>query len=427
MRDTVLRGPAKGEDPLTYRNSWPKAAHRKLRVRTGEQLDVVGVVKRAAEETKSYPSVSRVAADPWIRGIVRAGGRSTLDRLTEACQNLDVVHRLDTSVFPQYRAFPLEGTTLFRSRHHEWFEETEGAPNRRNERREPPAWYGDVDAALREVEQFAAAKRLGAEPYPYLAVILADGDQVGKTLSKLDSAQQHRDFSKTLARFAERAKKTVQDHSGVLVYSGGDDVLAFVPVDRCLDCARKLHDEFGHLLAAYATADTKLTLSVGVAIGHFMENLEDLREYAQTAEKHAKTPDTSGVKDALAVHLHKRGGAPVKVRKQWTENLDKRLEQYAGWFCDREVSNRTPYELHRLAVLYDGWEPASLPQAIQRDAVRVIERKRPAGETSRMGEIRTAVEDRVVNADGLRELADEFLIARQLEVALRQSGGRQNP
>jgi len=158
-----------------------------------------------------------------------------------------------------------------------------------------------------------------------------------------------------------------------------------------------------------------------------MENLEDLREYAKTAEKHAKTPDTSGVKDALAVHLHKRGGAPVKVRKQWTENLDKRLEQYAGWFCDREVSNRTPYELHRLAVLYDGWEPASLPQAIQRDAVRVIERKRPAGETSRMGEIRTAVEDRVVNADGLRELADEFLIARQLEVALRQSGGRQNP
>src|SRR5262249_1287311 len=49
IRDTVLRGPAKGEDSQTYRNSWPKAAHRKLRLRTGEQLDVVGVVKRAAE------------------------------------------------------------------------------------------------------------------------------------------------------------------------------------------------------------------------------------------------------------------------------------------------------------------------------------------------------------------------------------------
>ena len=71
MRDTVLCGPAKDEDPQTYRASWPKATRRKLRVRTGEQLDVVGVVKRTAEGTKPYPSVSRVAADPWIRGHTR--------------------------------------------------------------------------------------------------------------------------------------------------------------------------------------------------------------------------------------------------------------------------------------------------------------------------------------------------------------------
>jgi CRISPR-associated protein Cmr2 len=427
MRDTVLRGPAKGEDPQTYRNSWPEATHRKLRVRTGEQLDVIGVVKRAGEGTRPYPSVSRVAADPWVRGIARAGGRSTLDTLMEVCRNLDVVHCIDTRAFPQYRALPLEGTTLFRSRHHEWFEEMEGGPNHPNERREPPAWYAGVSAALRQVEQFAVANRLGAEPNPYLAVILADGDQVGKTLSNLETAKQHRDFSAVMAKFARRAEEVVQEHYGVLVYSGGDDVLAFVPVDQCLGCARKLHDDFGNLLAAYATADTKLTLSVGVAIGHFMENLEDLREYAKAAEKHAKTPDTNGVKDALAVHLRKRGGAPVMVRKRWADNLGERLGQYAGWFLDGAVSNRTPYELDRLAGLYDGWDPASPPQAIQRDAVRIIEKKRPGGETSQMAAIRTAIEGRVVDAAGLRGLAAELLIARQLEVALRQSGGGKKP
>ena len=142
MRDTVLLGPAKDEDPQTYRNSWSKATRRKLRVRTGEQLDVIGVVKRAAGGTQSYPSVSRVAADPWVRGIEKAGGAAVLKALTAACDEVpgDAVHRLNTGAFPQYRDFPFEGTTLFRTRHHEWFEETEDAPKRPNERIELPDW-----------------------------------------------------------------------------------------------------------------------------------------------------------------------------------------------------------------------------------------------------------------------------------------------
>ena len=41
-----------------------------------------------------------------------------------------------------------------------------------------------------------------------------------------------------------------------------------------------------------------------------MENLEDLLDYGRAAEKAAKEPD----RDGLAVHLHKRGGAPIRVR-----------------------------------------------------------------------------------------------------------------
>jgi CRISPR-associated protein Cmr2 len=168
------------------------------------------------------------------------------------------------------------------------------------------------------------------------------------------------------------------------------------------------------------------TLSVGIAVGHFLENLEDLLAYGRAAEKHAKKekPDRNG----LAVHLHKRGGAPVTIRKQWTANLDKRLTRFAGWFLARVVSNRTPYELHRLAELYDDWPATTLKDAIQRDAFRVIEKKRPGGEkTEEMQEIRAAVNDRVNNAADLRGLAAELLIARQLAVALRQSGGGKKP
>lgn len=269
MRDTVLLGPGKDEDPLTYRNSWSRATRQKLRVRTGEQLDVIGVVKRAAGGSQSYPSVSRVAADPRVRGIEKVGGAAVLKALAAACDKVlgDVVHRLNTGAFPQYRAFPFEGTTLFRTRHHEWFEETEDAPKRSNGRGELPAWYGAVEEALGSVEAFAAGKKLGGEPNPYLAVIVADGDNMGKAIARLKNAGQHRAFSATLARFAARAKiivegeivsgKVVNGHQGVLVYAGGDGAFAFVPVDRCLDCARALHDEFESLLKEWSeTAGT---------------------------------------------------------------------------------------------------------------------------------------------------------------------------
>src|ERR1043165_4294037 len=123
------------------------------------------------------------------------------------------------------------------------------------------------------------------------------------------------------------------------------------------------------------------TLSVGVAIGHFLENLEDLLAFGRAAEKHAKKGKPE--RNALAVHLHKRGGAPVMIRKLWEHRLDLSVAKYAGWFRENVMSNSIPYELNRLADLYDDWAADTLKDAIRKDAVRVIEKKRPGGETTK--------------------------------------------
>ncbi|HVS38757.1 MAG TPA: type III-B CRISPR-associated protein Cas10/Cmr2 [Gemmataceae bacterium] len=405
MRDTVLLGPRAGEDPRTYRDSWPGEARRRLRVRNGEQLDVIGVVKRVAGGDKPYPSVARVAADPWIRG--REG---RLGVVIAECKRLGPAVIRGLNVYenghPHYAAFPYEGTAVFRSRHYELEQEA-----------------GLDEGSLRPLTKAVAG--LG-EPNPYLAAILADGDNMGKTISELACADQHREFSATLARFAAEAKRIVEKNNhGVLVYSGGDDVLAFVPVDQCLDCARELHDTFGDLLKAPAEkAGTTITLSVGVAIGHFMENLEDLREYARAAEKHAKKPDVNGVKDALAVHLHKRGGSPIKVRAKWTDRLDARLKQFAEWLRDDTIPNRLAADLNRMADVYDGWrrddETAKqrVKEAIERDVLRVIAAKQRHGGGSLRERLRPVL-DCVTDAAALRQLAEELLIARQIAAALQ--------
>lgn len=405
QRATVLQGPKHHEKPATYRNRWPKAIRQKLRVRTGEQLDVVGVVKRVAEGNKPFPSVSRIAADIWIRGIVNRGGGEVLAQFVSQCNDLpsDVVHRL--TGFSQFSDFPFEGTTLFRSRHHEWWEETEDAPERE---REQPAWYAEFDSQLKALEDFAACHGVGKEPNPYLAVLVADGDKMGAAISALTSPKANREFSSTLAGFADSARTIVNDHNGVLVYAGGDDVLAFLPVDKCLGCARKLHDDFGARLAKYGTP----TLSVGIAIGHFMENLEDLLDYGRAAEKAAKNIEG---KDALAVHLHKRGGAPIRIARRWEQDSDNKLTLYAELMQKEALPSKLPYDLQKLAEVYeaDGWNESDRLQAMRQDTLRVVADKQPRAGKAYMHHVHEIVQ-KLGSVKDLRLFGDELLVARLL-------------
>jgi CRISPR-associated protein Cmr2 len=388
QRESVLKDPA--------RERWPERFRARLRIREGEQLDVVGLVKRVAEGNRPYPSVSRVAADPWVRG-----NSDRLQPVISACRRLGngVIRSLNVEPergHPHFQAFPYEGTAVYTSRHHELIEEAQIEQNQ----------LRDLQNALTKLP----------EPNPYLAVLVADGDKMGAAISALASADANRDFSRDLAGFADSTRTIVNDHNGVLVYAGGDDVLAFLPVDKCLNCARKLHDDFGNRLAKYGNP----TLSVGIAIGHFMENLEDLLDYGRAAEKAAKKPD----RDGLAVHLHKRGGVPIQIRSQWTDQPDKRLTQYAELIRSEAIPSKLAYDLRKLADVYEEWPQDTLVQALRADVLRVIRDKQPKAGRSYMKEIEELVQTRLTDAVSLYRFSEELLIARQIATALRQAAGR---
>lgn len=370
----------------------PEKQRRSLRLRDGEQLDVVGVVKRVAGGNKPYPSVSRVAADPWVRGNRH---KSAFRRLLAECQNLagDVLHRLSVKDFPQYESFPFEGSAVYRSRFHEFQQE--------------------AAVSEQEVARLADTLEQLPEPEPYVAVLVADGDRMGELIAALESPDAHREFSASLADFAQRVHDIVREHYGVAVYAGGDDVLAFLPVDQCLDCAAALRTAFLECLKAYP----RVSLSVGIAVGHFMENLEDLLEYGRAAEKAAKTPE----RDGLAVHLHKRGGAPICTQARWHEGLNDRVRRLADLMLAEVIPSRLPYELRRLADLYADWPAATVTPAMRADVLRILEKKK----SSRgQGEVRAALSDltaELTKAADLQRLAETMLVARQLARAWKQA------
>ena len=401
LRESVLKHP---DDP-----AWGQpAVHRALRVRWGEQLDVVGVVKRVGKGKQPYPSVARVAADPWVRGNQHKAAfkelRAALDDLHRRYP--EAVHRLDVNIYPQYSALPYEGTAVYPSRHREWIEEVQ-----------------DFDEPELKPLRDALAKL--PEPLPYLAVLVADGDRMGELISRLQTPDQNRRFSRTLAAFSGRVAELLRAHAGFAVYAGGDDVLAFVPVDKCLACARALHDAFDRCLGEFARdvgLGTAPTLSVGIAIGHFLEDMEDLLVYGRAAERDAKEPDRNG----LAVHLRKRGGEPIAARWRWDEQPHDLLTHYARL----HLKNALPYgfarELRELCRLYSRWPDRSRAlEALKADARRLVRAKTPAAGKAALGEVATILEG-FASIEAFDRFGRALLIAQQIAAAAKQSGEQLN-
>jgi CRISPR-associated protein Cmr2 len=153
-----------------------------------------------------------------------------------------------------------------------------------------------------------------------------DGDSMGKALSKHADPKR---FASALGEFGiETAVRVVQEeHPGVLVYAGGDELLAFLPVDHVLCVMTKLRylfsgDDLGQLLGwmSFGSSTTCSanglsgeTASIGVAIAHCKHPLRLTIEAAEDALRSAKQAG----RNRACVHLLKRSGAPVEAGWRW--------------------------------------------------------------------------------------------------------------
>jgi len=192
----------------------------------------------------------------------------------------------------------------------------------------------------------------------YYAVLLADGDRMGKRISELETIEAHKGFSKRVADFAQRVSQIVKQHDGYLIYCGGDDVLALLPANRALDCADALQRAFREKVP-------NATLSAGVALAHHLDDLQRVLGWARQAESAAKR-----VRNALAVALHPRSGEAMTAVTAWDD-----FGIWRRWIdaFRKGLARGFPYELHALARDY---EPTQItPEILNAEAKRVLERK----------------------------------------------------
>lgn len=412
LRESVIK--KKAYDELTDED------RRELfETRPGERLCGVGLLKRLGnwEDQDGFFSTSHVAALPLLSNLED----SHADAVREYFDGLNGIdrsawssvsgngssedHKRIAKVFKR-NGKPCDGRLLFEDRFAEYFEKKNGLPEERKKK------INSAKAALRDFLKTALGDR---KPNPYYALLLADGDGMGKEIEKQTTPGQHRELSGILSKFAKGVRTIVEtNHHGSLIYAGGDDVLAFVPVHQIVQCAKALSDDFK------ATLNTGPTLSIGIAICHHLDPLSDALTLAREAEKEAKR---FPCKNALCIKLDKRGGETTTVVDHWGK-LDERLKVFTLLFVADKLPDGVAYEFQKLARQLK-LEPRAIPGEVK----RILKRKRSGhGEEvldkkviARLRQDLKDLEATKPKDGALARLAEELIVARALAAAHEQS------
>ncbi|HXK42557.1 MAG TPA: type III-B CRISPR-associated protein Cas10/Cmr2 [Anaerolineae bacterium] len=299
-------------------------------------------------------------------------------------------------------------------------------------------WGVDLEpqklAELRRLSQvmLKTARKAGImPPARYFAVLFFDGDEMGKWVSgelgpklqdvlhpeahrqiaalpesgwkglleqkRLVSPAHHAAITQALATFAQRLVRLAVEewYPGRVVYAGGDDVLALLPVAEALQIARSLRflfsGEVGRLTSHpgveeildddgrasgfialdgewLATMGPTATASAGMVIAHYQAPLGDVLRAVREVEKEAKN---SYGRNALAVRFLKRSGEPRHVGTKWFyeafDPLATLIQAQRAFDRDRReqdngISGKMPYTLRA---------EASTLSHLDREAIRV--------------------------------------------------------
>ena len=298
-----------------------------------ERLCAIALVKRlyplAAEdaigwrmlEVERYPSTPYLAAVPWIAEVAGRCPEEARRYAAAASRLPGASYRENPQRFKllveQLRQYPvvrefasLDGNCYFK----------QALSNPRlweNNGRERKGGGGESGNLLGELVKMHGelCKKTGKEPSPFYAVLMMDGDRLGALLDE----HEFNKVSEALNTFSRRVKEVVQEHGGVLVYAGGDDVMAFFPLDGALAAAvalrRAYSESFAKSFAPCRSLTGKATISGALVYAHYNTPLTAvIREVHELLDAVAK--EKTG-RDSLAVTVWKGAGRVLTWSAPW--------------------------------------------------------------------------------------------------------------
>lgn len=322
--------------------SQPRLKMGRLDIREGERLCALALIKRlfpnVSKEaigwevgTKNWPSTPYVAAIPWLEQVIDTASKEanyfarlvldaakdaerkgisrqigSFNNRTESFLNLDGNFYFENALIDCKRT-PLGGT-----------------PTSLKKCEDEPTDIKETRKNLK-VQLGRVADKTGSRPVSFYAMLLMDGDNMGKLMVDYEGGS----ISNALSIFTKDVRKIVRGHSGVTIYAGGDDVLAMLPLTRAIDCALSLSQKYE---ACFENIVPEATISAGLVFSHYHIPLSTVMREAHH------------ILDVVAKDQNGRGSIAVSVLKpsgkycQWTATWDRLMDDKGKMRIDELVS-----------------------------------------------------------------------------------------
>ena len=285
-------------------------------------LPSTGLYIRGWKLSPGMPSVAYMAAVHWLQALLQVGNENEVQAL------LDAAHRVnpdksewDTHIACLRTAVPdwiadnakrqllaLDGNLFFE-----------------HVQLQPKAYGYDPHAMQewrRALQQFRQQHPEFQAPLsPFYAILLMDGDSLGSHMS--DPTKQTA-ISNALLNFTDgptpgrlgavqdSVAQIVERNNGFLIYAGGDDVLAILPLEDALSCAAQVRQ---HYLNCFAHSGIPTTISAAIEFAHVKTPLGKV-----LGDAHGLLDDVAkdhAGRDALAVRVWKTSGQVLQWAQPW--------------------------------------------------------------------------------------------------------------
>ena len=297
--------------------------------------------------SSAVPSVTYMAAVHWLENALENADELTLNTFFTEAQKLageygewDTQIKCLTQAWGQHKWKALDGNIFFESA------------------LENPNIFEDQTQAGKVLKALNAVRTSTSptlpKPTPFYAILLMDGDSLGMHMS---TPEKQPAITKGLADFTNGVPDIVYQHNGFLMYAGGDDVLAILPLEDAIPCAAALRT---HYMSCFDYNAIPTTLSGAIEFVHIKTPLTKvLHDAHHLLDEVAK--DGRG-RDALAIRVWKPGGLQLEWAQPWKIALIPQtnqtyLEKIAESFQtigenDDQFSNKFFYKIReRFAML----------------------------------------------------------------------------
>lgn len=172
-------------------------------------------------------------------------------------------------------------------------------------------YTGEKEKSVRSLDDIARAQCAEdkiLKKHRYYAIVRSDGDNMGTIIKTLDTDEKIRSFSKTCLKYCAGIADIVRnEYGGVTIYSGGDDLLAILPVENSnentvFDFSKRANDYF---VECFKNLSDEVSLSFGICVCYKKFPLyEALEESAYMLFDVAKADE----KNRLAIRFQKHSG-----------------------------------------------------------------------------------------------------------------------